>query len=102
MKRENLMDFSSIKFLGSNQKQVFSCGITVKNNNKEAIHILVKDQYLLSKNKEIEVEFLESNGTTINEETGVLNWKLNLALGEVKKLPISYSIKYPNDKTLNL
>lgn len=45
----------------------------MKNNKKEAINILVKGQYPLSQNKEIEVEFLESNGTTINEETGMLN-----------------------------
>ena len=102
VKREKLMDFSSVKFLGSNKKQVFTYGITVKNNKKEAIDILVKDQYPISQNKEIEVELLESNGAAINEETGVLNWKLHLAPGEVKKLRISYSIKYPKDKTLNL
>ena len=50
---------------------------------------------------EIEVELLESSGAAINEETGVLNWKLHLASGEVKKLRVSYSVKYPKDKTLN-
>lgn len=102
VKREKLMDFSSIKFLGSNKKQVFTYEITVKNNKKEGINMLVKDQYPLSQNKEIEVELLESSGAAINEETGVLNWKLYLASGEVKKLRISYSVKYPKDKTLNL
>ncbi len=102
VKREKLMDFSSVKFLGSNKKQVFTYEITVKNNKKEAINMLLKDQYPLSQNKEIEVELLESSGAAINEETGVLNWKLHLASGEVKKLRISYSVKYPKDKTLNL
>ena len=102
VKREKLMDFSSVKFLGGNKKQVFTYEITVKNNKKEAINMLVKDQYPLSQNKEIEVELLESSGAAINEETGVLNWKLYLASGEVKKLRISYSVKYPKDKTLNL
>ena len=102
VKREKLMDFSSVKFLGSNKKQVFTYEITVKNNKKEAINMLVKDQYPLSQNKEIEVELLESSAAAVNEETGVLNWKLHLASGEVKKLRISYSVKYPKDKTLNL
>jgi len=102
VKREKLMDFSSVKFLGSNKKQVFTYEITIKNNKKEAINMLVKDQYPLSQNKEIEVELLESSGAAINEETGILNWKLHLASGEVKKLRISYSVKYPKDKTLNL
>ena len=51
---------------------------------------------------EIEVELLESSGAAINEETGILNWKLHFASDEVKKLRISYSVKYPKDKTLNL
>lgn len=102
VKREKLMDFSSVKFLGSNKKQIFTYDITVKNNKKEAINILVKDQYPLSQNKEIEVELLESGGVAINTETGVLNWQLHLASGESKKLRISYSVKYPKDKILNL
>jgi TonB-dependent SusC/RagA subfamily outer membrane receptor len=102
VKREKLVDFSSVKFLGSNKKQVFTYEITVKNNKKEAIDILVKDQFPLSQNKEIEVELLDSTGAAVNEETGVLNWKLRLAAGGVKKLRISYSVKYPKDKTLNL
>ena len=102
IKREKLMDFSSVKFLGANKKQVFTYESTVKNNKKEAITILIKDQYPLSQNKEIEVELLESNGATINAETGVLNWKVTLAPGESKKLRMSYSVKYPKDKLLNL
>jgi len=102
IKREKLMDFSSVKFLGANKKQVFTYESTVKNNKKEAITILIKDQYPLSQNKEIEVELLESNGATINTETGVLNWKVTLAPGESKKLRMSYSVKYPKDKLLNL
>lgn len=102
MNREKLIDYSSVKFLGSNKRQTFTYEITVKNNKKEAINMLVKDQYPLSQNKEIEVELLETNGAVVNEETGILNWKLNLASGQVKKLRISYSIKYPKDKTLNL
>lgn len=102
IKREKLMDFSSVKFLGANKKQIFTYETTVKNNKKEAIIIIIKDQYPLSQNKEIEVELLESNRATINTETGVLNWKFTLAPGESKKLRMSYSVKYPKDKLLNL
>ncbi len=102
IKREKLMDFSSTKFLGSNKTQTFTYEITVRNNKKDAIDILVKDQYPISKNKEVAVDLLQSDGASINEETGVLSWKLKLAAGEVKKLRISYSVKYPKDKVLNL
>jgi len=100
--REKLMDFSSVKFLGTNKKQVFTYEITVKNNKKEAIDISIKDQYPISQNKEVEVELIESKNASVNPETGEVTWKLNLAAGEVRKLRISYSVKYPKDKLLNL
>lgn len=102
VKREKLKDFSSVKFLGSNKKQVFTYEITVKNNKKDDVNMLLKDQYPVSQNKEVEVELLESNDAAVNEEIGILTWKLKLAPGEVKKVRISYSVKYPKDKTLNL
>ncbi len=102
VKKEKLNDYSSVKFLGTTKKQIFTYEITVKNNKKDAIDILVKDQYPISQDKEVDVELLEINGAADNEETGVLNWKLKLAPGEVKKLRISYSVKYPKDKMLNL
>jgi TonB-dependent SusC/RagA subfamily outer membrane receptor len=102
VKREKLKDFSSVKFLGSNKKQIFTYEITVKNNKKDEVNMLLKDQYPVSQNKEVEVELLESNDAAVNEETGVLTWKLKLAPGEIKKVRLSYSVKYPKDKVLNL
>jgi hypothetical protein len=66
------------------------------------VNMLLKDQYPVSQNKEVEVELLDSNGAAVNEETGVVTWKLQLAPNEVKKVRISYSVKYPKDKILNL
>lgn len=101
IKREKVVDYSSVKFLGSNKKQIFTYEITVKNNKKEEIQMQLKDQYPISSNKEIESELLESNGADVNTETGILTWKLHLAAGESKKIRISYSIKYPKDKIIN-
>ena len=102
IKREKLKDFSSVKFLGANKKQVLTYEITIKNNKKDEVNMILKDQYPVSQNKEVEAELLESNNAAVNEETGVLTWKLKLAPGEVKKVKISYSVKYPKDKILNL
>ncbi len=37
IKKEKLKDFGSVKFLGSDKKQVFAYEITVKNNKKEKV-----------------------------------------------------------------
>lgn len=101
VKRELLKDFSTVKFLGSNKKQQFTYEITVRNNKKESIDLILKDQYPLSTNKDIEVEILEITDASDNKELGVLTWKLALKSGEIKKVRISYSIKYPKDKKIN-
>jgi TonB-dependent SusC/RagA subfamily outer membrane receptor len=102
VKREKVVDYSSVKFLGSNKLQKFTYVITVKNNKTEAVNLLLKDQFPLSTNKDIDVNLEDNGGAEVNNELGVLNWKITLAPGESKKLTFAYSIKYPKDKTLNL
>jgi uncharacterized protein (TIGR02231 family) len=102
VKKEKLEDFSSVKFLGNVKKQVFTYEITVKNNKKERLQMLLKDQVPLSTNKEIEIEVLEISSASVNADNGVLTWKLDLAAGETKRFRISYSVKYPKDKLVNL
>lgn len=102
IKREKLVDFSSVKFLGSDKLQKFTYEITVKNNKKEPANLLLKDQFPLSTNKEIEVDLTDAGNAEVNNEIGVLNWKMVLAPGEIKKVRFTYSVKYPKDKTLNL
>jgi len=102
VKREKLTDYSSVKFLGTNKLQTITYELTVKNNKKDPIALILKDQYPISTNKEIEVELIESTDAANNTEIGVLTWKLELAPGESKKVRISYSAKYPKGKVLNL
>jgi uncharacterized protein (TIGR02231 family) len=102
VKREKVADFSSVNFFGSSKKEVFTYQIMVRNNKKEKAEMLLKDQYPISTDKDIEVELLDSSGATVNKDNGVLTWKLELAPGETRKYRISYSIKYPKDKTVNI
>jgi len=101
IKREKVVDKSGTKFLSSKKEQTFTFDITVRNNKKEAAQMLLKDQYPLSTDKEIEIELLESNNAKVNKETGILTWELNLQPNETKKIRISYKIKYPKDKIID-
>ncbi|KFF07576.1 DUF4139 domain-containing protein [Flavobacterium reichenbachii] len=102
IKREKVADKSGTKFLSAKKEQTFTFDITVRNNKKETIELLLKDQYPLSTNKEIEVELLQSDGAKVNTETGILTWQLQLKPNENKKFRISYRVKYPKDQILNL
>jgi len=102
VKKEKIVDFSSVKFLGSNKKQVYTYQVTVRNNKKEKIRMILKDQYPLTTDKDIETELLENGGAVVNKDTGILTWNLELAPGESRSYRISYSVKYPKDKVLNI
>lgn len=99
--REKVSDKSGTKFLSSYKEQTFTYDISVRNNKKEAVEILLKDQYPLSTNKDITVELLENDRAKVNEETGLLSWELKLDSNETKKIRISYKVKYPKDQIID-
>ena len=102
IKRDKLVDYSSVKFLGSNKLQKFTYEITVKNNKKDAINLDLRDQFPLTTNKDIEVELVDAGGASANNDTGILNWLVTIPAGESKKFRFTYSIKYPKDKVVNV
>lgn len=101
IKREKVADKSGTRFLSSKKEQTFTYDITVRNNKKEMIDLLLKDQYPLSTDKEIEIELLENTNAKENKETGILAWDLKLNPNETKKIRISYKVKYPKDRTID-
>ncbi len=101
IKREKVVDKSGTKFLSSYKEQTFTYDLTVRNNKKEEIFMLLKDQYPLSTDKEVTIELLEDGKAKVNTETGILTWELKLAPNETKKIRISYKVKYPKDKVID-
>jgi uncharacterized protein (TIGR02231 family) len=101
IKREKIADKSGTKFLSSYKEQTFTYDITIRNNKKESVELLLKDQYPISTDKEITVELLEKDRAKVNEETGILTWDLKLGANETKKIRISYKVRYPKDKVID-
>jgi uncharacterized protein (TIGR02231 family) len=100
IKREKVAEQTGIKFIGSSKKQTFTYEIRLRNGKKEAVDLMLKDQYPVSTDKDMEIELLNAGGATVNKETGVLTWKLNLKPGATETVRISYSVKYPKDKNI--
>lgn len=100
IKREKVAEQTGVKFIGSSKKQTFTYEVRLRNGKKEAVNLLLKDQYPVSTDKDMEVELLAAEGAAVNKETGVLTWKLNLKAGATETIRISYSVKYPKDKNI--
>jgi len=104
VRRSKMQDFSSTKSLGSDTQQIFTYQITVKNNQNKPIKMVLKDQYPISTQKNIDVTLRkETTPWTANkEDVGVITWEEEFAPGESKSYQLSYSVKYPKNMNLNL
>jgi len=102
VKREKRQDFTSKKTFGSNKTEIYSFLITVRNNKPGAIKITLNDQIPVSSNSGITVEATELTGGKLNSQTGFVNWDLEIKPQETKQIILTYSVKYPKDKTIIL
>jgi len=101
VKRTLMKEFSKTKILNDKKVETFTYEIVVKNNKKETVTLMLKDQYPLSQTKEIEVNLKDDHGGEVNDEIGTISWKLKLAPGESRKVRFTYSVTYPKDKKLS-
>lgn len=97
--RELKKEFKSVK-RGDTKTEVFTYEISLKNNKKQAVEIDMKDQYPISRVKEVEVTLTDNGNAEVDAETGIMEWKVKLQPGESKKIRFTYQIKYPKDKVI--
>ena len=102
VKREKRKDFTSRRTFGSNKTETYSFLITVRNNKSNQIRITVNDQIPLSSNSGIEVEAEELSGGNYNRQTGEISWDIEIKPQETREIILTYSVKYPKDKTIIL
>ena len=100
--RSKLKDFSSTQFIGNKRKETLTYELIAKNNRKNTINIDILDQVPISQSDDIEVKILEISDAETNDIKGELKWNFNLKPGESRKIRISFSIKYPKTKTIEI
>lgn len=100
--RTLLSEKSGAKTLSSRKIQDYVYEITIKNNKRISVDLTIEDQYPKSANSDIEVSLTQKDGASVDEEKGVLSWKVHLKANESKKIRWSYQIKSAKDKRLNM
>ena len=101
VKREKLKDFTEDKFLSSDVERFFGYEISIRNNKKSQIKILVEDQIPISQNEDIEVALIDKSGALYEKSTGMLQWKLNIEPTKTEQKKLVYSVRYAKDKIIN-
>jgi uncharacterized protein (TIGR02231 family) len=102
VKREKRKDFTSRKVLGANRTDTYSFLITIRNNKSTPVQITLNDQIPVSSNSGINVDAIELSGGKLNGQTGELKWDLEIKPQETRQVVLTYSVKYPKDKTVIL
>lgn len=100
--RTQLKDFNTEKIIGNNKKTTYAYEIVIKNNRKAPITIDIEDQVPVSQSSDITVENLELSKGELNPLTGKINWTVTIDANATKKILLSYSVKYPRNKSLQI
>lgn len=95
VQREQLKTFTKKQLFGNNVTENRAFKITVRNTKKVPVRIVVKDQFPLSKNKEVEVSDKSAPEAKVDDTTGEVIWSLVLPAGQSKELNLKYTVKYP-------
>jgi uncharacterized protein (TIGR02231 family) len=102
IKREKRKDFTSRKVIGANKTDTFSFLITIRNNKSNLVRITLNDQIPVSSNSDINVDPIELTGGKLDQQTGEIKWDLEIKPQETRQIVLTYSVKYPKDKTVIL
>jgi len=100
VKREKVKTFTSKQFIGNKKEETKAWKITVRNNKKQQINMVVYDQIPVSTLEEIKVEVDKNNGGKFNSKTGEMKWLFSLAPNTKKNLNLKYTVKYPKYRNL--
>lgn len=102
VKREIVKDFTENKFLSSDIERIFAYKITIKNNKKTTIKIILEDLIPISKNEEIQIKLLEDlvDGS-LNKSTGFITWPITLEAGKSLEKTFKFSVRHPKEETVS-
>jgi len=92
--REKINEEKGKQIIGSKVKEIQGYKFLIRNSKNTKINISIIDQYPLHINNKIEVESIELSEAELNEENGMLKWRLSVDPYKTQELKFKYSIKY--------
>ena len=102
LQRTKITDSSTRRFLGSNQEQTMAWRITVKNLRQQPVNLMVYDQVPVARSREINVSVEQLSNGSLDSDTGIVTWQLDLQPGEQRELLLEYKVKYPKNRRLTI
>jgi uncharacterized protein (TIGR02231 family) len=101
IRREKEKDYRAVKTIGSNRRQSYAYTISIRNTKHEPVNITLLEQFPVSNDKDIVIEDKSAPDAMINDENGAVKWVLDLKANETIIRKLSYTVKFPKDKTIS-
>jgi uncharacterized protein (TIGR02231 family) len=100
VQRKKTKDDTEHKLITRQSLRTITMELTVRNTKGSDIVMLLEDQIPISKNEKIIVETIDLGSASLDAESGLLTWKLDLKPNETRKVSFTYRIIYEKDKSL--
>lgn len=101
VERKILKEKSKTTFIEGDKIVTRFYTINIRNTKATSVKILLQDQIPLSTQKDVIVTADETSGATLDENTGILSWNLNIKSKEQKLIKFSYTVKFPGAVNLS-
>ncbi|MBR3127607.1 MAG: mucoidy inhibitor MuiA family protein [Solobacterium sp.] len=99
--RRNEKQKKTSKALLKNQRTTeYTYELTITNSKTKEITVTVQDRIPVSRDKTIIVEPVQTDKAELDEEKGILTWKVKLEPKEIRTLNLAYRVSWPKDKQI--
>jgi hypothetical protein len=102
VKRVQQKDQNERSVIGSNMRATRSFSYQISSRKAIPVTLNLEDQIPVSTSNEVTVEKLELSDAVLDANSGMLSWKLQIQPNEKKELKVSYQVKYPKNKPVQL
>lgn len=102
IKREAIQSKESTRFISNNKEEDFHYRIGIRNNKQNAVNLIIYDQYPISANDKIKVKQLDNSEGKLDEESGIIEWKMEIKPSVEREINLKYKITYPKNTTINI
>ena len=102
VKREKAKEYTQTKFLSSKAEVTRDWKISVKNNKRQPISMVLLDQIPVSTVSDIEVLPEKISNGVLDKATGEVKWRFTLPPAQSAEFDLVYKVRYPKERTLTV
>ena len=102
VRREQVKETTQTRFLSSRTEVSRNWKVTVRNNKRQPVSMVLLDQIPVSTNSEIDVTHEKLSNGALNKETGEVRWKFKLEPAQRTEFDLLYRVRYPRSRNLTV